>query len=249
MSFVVWAPIKNAVVFRYHRVSVKGIVTEDFKWLVNLITSTTAEELPRILIFFNNLNTLTDAYLYTTVTSKLFNKEHPTVAMFTLLTKAERKQQILKELTGELPSQLKVVLCSSSLSMGMNLKCIKYVVHYGPPRSADAFLQETGRASREISSHGHSILLQYPRMTSGRKLDKHMAQYVKAETCLRDILLSKFQAQKPQDQPQCCDVCHPMTTCVVLRLIEESFDASITDTFSDSDSIASIGAVEDLPEL
>lgn len=169
--------------------------------------------------------------------------------MYSLLTKESRKKELINKLTGVVQSNLKIVFCSSSLSMGMNLKGVDYVLHYGPPMTADAFLQETGRAAREIERHGYSILMTFPRMTNGRKIDDHMKAYVKAEQCLRDILLSKFKCNKPADQVICCQFCNPLDTCVISELIEQSFEVSLTDSFSDSDSMASVGEIEDLQEI
>lgn len=225
--------------------SVKGDIVQDFKWLADLILHSAANELPRMLIFFNNVNHLTDAYQYVTVHAKLHDKMDPVVAMFSLLTKSSRKTDIITKLSSGLDPNLKIVLCSSSLSMGMNLKTIDYVLHYGPPTTADAFLQETGRVSREANSHGHSIMMTYARMASGRQLDTHMKKYCHKSECLRDILLQKFGCKKPDNQSQCCNVCESDISCTILELIESSFNESITDSFSDSDSVASVGEIDD----
>ena len=123
--------------------------------------------------------------------------------------------------------------------MGINLVNIQYVVHYGVPTTADCFLQETGRASREASVHAHSILLKFPKMKAGRKVDETMKDYAKGETCLRGLLLRNFG----------CDVCDPHLSGHVKSYIVQSYESSLTESFSDSLSIASVGDVDDVPDL
>ena len=197
-----------------------------------------------MLIFFTNVNLLSDAYEYVTkMIGQTPGESDPLVAMFQLLTNAKIKQTIIAKLA-EAGSKLKVVFCSSSLSMGMNLANIEYVIHYGVPTQASMFLQETGRAAREASIHGHSILMKFPRMSSGRKLEDTMKDYAKGTKCLREILLAKFKCTKKPEQKLCCDICETID-CIIMDKIHESYESSITDTFSDSDSVASIGDLED----
>lgn len=232
--------------FRYHTLRVCGSILKDFKWLVELLNNSSAAALRRILIFFSNINHLIDAYQYVTVNSNQASGELlPTVVMFHLITNADIKRAVLNDL-GVMNGYVKCVFCSSSLSMGMNLSAIEYIIHYGVPTTADTFLQETGRAAREVGTVGHSILLTFPRMAAGRKLDHTMKTYVKAETCLRETLLTQFNCVKPAGQDNCCDVCDSETTCSVKQAIIDSFESSITDSFSDSLSLASIGSIDDI---
>jgi superfamily II DNA helicase RecQ len=170
------------------------------------------------------------------------------MGMFHLNTLPQLKQKILADL-GEKDGRKKIVFCSSSLSMGMNLAQIEYVVHYGPSLTAEAFFQETGRAGREVHLLCHSILLTYPRMLCGVKPDKVMKDYAKSDGCLRNILLSKFNTTKPDNQLHCCMRCHPDTPCTILTLLHDSFESSFTETFSDSDSVASVASIESLTDM
>ena len=40
--------------------------------------------------------------------------------------------------------KIRCILAVSSLSMGLNIKDIKYVIHFGPAMDLDDFIQETG---------------------------------------------------------------------------------------------------------
>lgn len=198
-----------------------------------------------MLIFFNNINHLTDAYQYIVVhTNQHFGATQPLIVMYHLITDPTIKQTVIENLADK-DGNIKIVLCSSSLSMGMNMAMIDCVIHYGPPTTADAFFQETGRAAREPSRHAHSILLTFPRMASGRKLDNTMKMYCLGVECRRVTLLGKFGCTKPLDQTQCCDVCEEIPNPVKTAICD-SFQSSVTDSFTDSDSLASAGELEDL---
>jgi len=74
--------------------------------------------------------------------------------------------------------------------MGVNLKDVRQVVHYGPPRQPDDFLQEIGRADRD-GQHARSILF----YTGGhlRKCDKNIVDFAKSlDRCLR-LILKEFE--------------------------------------------------------
>lgn len=214
--------------------------------MVNLVNSTPHSDLPKIVIFFNNLVLLLDAYQYVTYyCHQAVGQESPTIVMYHMITDEEIKQQVLSDL-GSTNGVIRCVFSSSSLSMGVNLTGIVYVVHYGSPTTAAAFLQETGRAARDPLLQGHSILLKYPRMSTSQQLDSTMREYLKGERCLRDILLGKFASTKPIDQIMCCDVCEPALTCDLKDIIVDSYECSVVDSFSDSMSIASLDVIEEL---
>lgn len=121
-------------------------LTTDFQWLITLILRTAAENLPRMLIFLTNTRYLSDAFEWVRYHSKQTIGDHNSISrMYQLTTDPEVKAQNLRDLSKE--SNAKIVFCSSSLSMGINLARVQYVLHYGAPATAAAFFQETGRAA------------------------------------------------------------------------------------------------------
>ena len=122
--------------------------------------------------------------------------------------------------------------------MGVNLREIVLIVHYGVPTTATEFMQETGRAGRE-GGECHSLLLTYPRMNSGRKVTTAMKSYASASTCLRKILLAEFGGVMPTEPiVQCCNVCNGASALAsrlsVFALCK--FSAMATDDVSDLES-------------
>ena len=224
---------------------VSSCIIKDFRWLADLVSKKNEEPVPRMLIFFTNLNHLADAYqAVMTYAHQKVGSTEPICVMFHLITDPRIKAEVIADLQNPAGS-IKCVFCSSSLSMGVNLSNVKYVIRYGPPISVHTFLQETGRAAREEGSQGHAIMMTFSRMCAGRMIDKEMLTYVKTNECLRNVVLSKFNSCKPADQKNCCSVCDKEGFELVDKIAEQ-FDSSLTDTFSDSDSIASVGELENI---
>lgn len=167
--------------------------------------------MPRILVFFTNTAKLTSAYSFLSHhLGQAVGDAEPQIAMFTKVTSDERKAYVLNNLNSP-TSTLKVVLCTSSLSVGVNLAKIKYVIHYGLPVSVQDFLQESGRAAREADSIGFSILLTFPHMVKAGT-DSALRNFAskKCNNCRRAILLEPFNViPNVLDGSICCDICHP----------------------------------------
>ena len=55
---------------------------------------------------------------------------------------------IIKELSRDMPN-VRLVLATVALGMGLNAPCIKRIVHCRPPTTLEGYMQEIGRAGRE----------------------------------------------------------------------------------------------------
>ena len=85
------------IFFSHHKLTVKGLVVDDFNWFVSLILSKSPP--PRMLIFFSNINTLADAYAYLSVhAGKVPGDRGSVLAMFHLNTLPELKVNIISDL-------------------------------------------------------------------------------------------------------------------------------------------------------
>ena len=45
-------------------------------------------------------------------------------------------------------SHVRVVICTIAFGMGIDLKCAHKVIHFGPSRTTECYLQECGRVGR-----------------------------------------------------------------------------------------------------
>ena len=53
----------------------------------------------------------------------------------------------------------RIVIASTSLSMGVDFPNVTYVIHFGPARDLVSHLQEAGRAGRNGVSQAHNIII------------------------------------------------------------------------------------------
>ena len=108
----------------------------------------------------------------------------------------------------------RVVFATSALGMGIDVKGLHTVVHWGPPSKLEHYMQEIGRCGRDgISST--AVLLYNGRQL--RHCDKYMLQYVKATSgCRRQMILAAFdEVVGVQREPlhDCCDLCTCVCSC------------------------------------
>ncbi|XP_048238710.1 ATP-dependent DNA helicase Q-like 3 [Haliotis rufescens] len=110
----------------------------------------------------------------------------------------------------------RVVLVSTSFSMGLDVQGVDHVIHYGPAYDVEDYLQETGRGGRDPNTQAHAILMKYKRCLSGRNAVKPcMRQYCKGTSCRRVELLQHFESSPSKVSPphDWCDVCALTCKC------------------------------------
>ena len=137
-------------------------------------------------------------------------------AQFHSPQEAEMKSLILDEIVKSQPL-CHIVFATSALGMGVDTPSVHHVIHVGPPRTLEAYFQETGRASRDCSPS--QTLLFYNNtdiQASKKEMNDSIREYCKSENlCLRQQLLSHFGFSIPEVQVlhYCCDVCKPQCKC------------------------------------
>ena len=95
----------------------------------------------------------------------------------------------------------------------MNCQGVTRIIHFGPSKSVQAYIQESGRCGR--SGEKSIALLLYDGVTL-RVADSNMKEYVKSDSCRRKLLLKHFDTQLPLDLPtvhNCCDICTLSCQC------------------------------------
>ena len=158
------------------------------------------------------------------------------LVMFTSHSDQIIKENILADLNNP-DGLVRVVLCTSALSVGVSVSSVKYVIHYGAPTHAQEFVEETGRAAREYYLHGHSILLTFPRMNP-KGLSLTMKTYIAGEKCRRKILLEAFQCDTAISQVHgCCDICdRTMTFSIKDILVQHIVKGHVDPSFSSTNT-------------
>ena len=109
---------------------------------------------------------------------------------------------------------MRVVITTSSLSMGVDFPHVKYAVHFGQSRNLSSHLQEAGRAGRD-GSHCYNIVMCLPKNLT--HCEKPVKDAIKKglTSCAREAFLQDFEENIQPLQPlhDCCSVCHQLCKC------------------------------------
>lgn len=155
----------------------------------------------RGLIFFKNVTTLSSIFSYV---SHRLESNHAKISMYHQSTPESEKRRILADMTNFM-GNIKILLCTTSFSMGLNLANVAVCMTYGAPDSVESFVQQTGRVAREIDSQGFGIVLTFNRMG---KVAAEIKPVLSGTVCIREAMLRQLD-DTVIEQELCCDVCTP----------------------------------------
>ena len=131
------------------------------------------------------------------------------VDMYTSLTNQSVKEDIVKNFSVS-HSPLRVVICTVAYGMGVDCSNVQQIIHWGPPETIEAYIQESGRAGRD-DKHACALLLLSKKDSLKKYLHPDMVMYCKNTTvCRRYLLLKSFDPidfTKDCMGCMCCDVC------------------------------------------
>ena len=133
------------------------------------------------------------------------------IEMLHALSSKSNKEVVLQEMRQE-TGCIQVLICTIAFGIGVNYKEVQRIIHLGPSKSVEAYIQESGRAGRD-GSQSKALLLYQPLMLL--HVEKDMKDYVKGKySCRRVFLMSHFDGKgaKPQTSDSqsdfvCCDLC------------------------------------------
>lgn len=118
------------------------------------------------------------------------------------LTPGVRRSVLRAFLAGRAP----VVVATSAFGMGIDKAEVRRVIHWGPPRTLEAYYQEAGRAGRD-ARRAECLLLWRRLELAGRwsQAAPDVRRYLEARGCRRRVLLEYF-GERPM---RCtgCDAC------------------------------------------
>ena len=127
-------------------------------------------------------------------------------------TSSNVKDHILQQFS-QTDGHLRILVATIVFGMGVNCKGVQRVIHFGPSKTIEAYIQESGRCGRE-GEESYAILLYNAIMI--RAADDGMKDYINGEhACRRKALLKHFDgdiSSKPSGH-LCCDRCAEKCTC------------------------------------
>lgn len=181
---------------------------------------------PRVVVYCRTLTMIGDLFAhfsYEMGTSQYYPPGAPKLSdnrlfgMFHAKTPQHSKDIILQSLTDP-KGIVRVVFASVAMGMGIDLKGVDTIIHYGAPSSIEDYFQASGRGGRSGAS-ARSIVYWKPSDCPRRKapVTQHehevndVRSYVENSSVCRRLWLNQYfnsQTAKPGDDPiMCCDVC------------------------------------------
>ena len=139
----------------FYAVKPRVSIDSDFADLVNMLRSFLVRT-PRVIVYcqsFTDCSALYGHFLYELGTSSYYPSgasqlsDNRLFGMFHSQTPQYNKDVILKSLA-ESDGVVRVVFATIALGMGIDLRGVNTIIHYGAPRSIDDYFQESGRGGR-----------------------------------------------------------------------------------------------------
>jgi ATP-dependent DNA helicase RecQ len=114
---------------------------------------------------------------------------------------ARTRRQVLRAF---LADRAPVVVATSAFGMGIDKPDVRRVVHWGPPRTVEAYYQEAGRAGRD-GRRSDCVMVWCPSDFEWGNAAAGVRRYVEARACRRGTLLAYFGERGAACSG--CDVC------------------------------------------
>lgn len=134
------------------------------------------------------------------------------VEMYHAGTPTSAKNHISKSMSTD-DGNVRVLICTVAFGMGVNCKRVRRVIHFGPSKSVELYVQECGRAGRD--GLPSTCVLLYNGLLSSY-CDSDIKQYVQIEQCRRKWLMDQFGCKGNHSNLKlhdCCDFCAAQCKC------------------------------------
>ena len=177
-------------------------------WLVSAANFSNSV-LPKILIYCKSIADVANIYFY--LHSEFDNKN--VIEMFHSETTVEKKKYIIDELSKS-DSEMKVIVATSALGMGIDIKSCHSVIMYGPPSNVVDLVQELGRVGRDGQQSCATVLFNCRQL---RHVDKDVKLFLENNDCRRRNILAHFLDESDllnlAISHDCCDICETKCNC------------------------------------
>ena len=125
---------------------------------------------------------------------------------------ANFKDNIVKEFSGKM-SKIRILISTVAFGMGIDVRDIKRIIHWGPPNTVEEYWQEVGRCCRD-GSQGEAIMYKVSGSVNKLRTKDCMLSLLSSTECIRSNVLQTFQFSTVQcnkllynNNEQCCSRC------------------------------------------
>jgi len=148
------SPDKPNVAYSVYYMPKNKDIEEHFQWLIDELLAD-RQNTTRTIIYCQTIKQC--GLLYSSLRALLGNDifltddndpRHVLLEMLHSCTPAGNKEAILHEFQNE-NSGLRVLIATIAFGMGVDCKGVSRIVHFGPSKNIEAYIQETGRAGRD----------------------------------------------------------------------------------------------------
>ena len=201
-----------------YKAKVNADLLKSFNWLLTMLKSKVVS-CPKTLVYCKSIKDCGNLFTFfrdhlgkCAYTSDEQVAKNMLIGMYHHNTLEKHKKRIINSLYSS-EGTCRVTFCTNALGMGINFPNIRYIVHYGPPRNIEDFIQEVGRGGRDGKPAVAILLFRGIHL---RKCDKAIKQYAdgKEIKCLRTCILAEFgEAKSNAVGHDCCLLCHEKCNC------------------------------------
>lgn len=187
-------------------------------WLVDLAKKH-GPSMPKSIIFCNTYSEIAAVFVYLLrmLQDHVFVPGQPKtpanriIGIFHSMTLNKYKERVMVSFKVN-SGNVRIVLASSALGMGVNFPDVRYVIHMGPARSIVDHVQQSGRAGRD-GQQAYNVVI-----TSGQKLaqcETAIKNFARAKDCLRKALMQPLDVPIESVSPlhNCCSNCKTLCRC------------------------------------
>ena len=213
----------NRINIRYSVMSVVNDIEVNFTWLVEMLRKKGIMS-DRIIVFCQSRKQCTELYSFFKqqlgpesyhfeVDDQRKSNPKCLFGMYHLTT-LEKQKQTVEDSFRKADGAMRVLFCTSSFGMGVDVKGCYTCIHYGPSASVEDYLQQSGRIGRDGKA-SHSIVLTYKRCFNTIHVSEDMKSFCNALSCRRAVLMrtiNNYSCTLPIKHA-CCDLCSNICDC------------------------------------